>query len=104
MGRARRQYRITRKGQGLMTEYNSELKAIIPTSKLTDLRTENLPFSELNIPYALVKECSLLNCIAEVLINQMRHHKMGIPIVQLVAAGSITSKSSLLARRLKTSS
>ena len=41
MGRARRQYRITRKGQGLMTEYNAEFKAIIPTSKLMDLRTEN---------------------------------------------------------------
>ena len=33
LGRARRQYRITRKGQGLMTEYNAELKAVIPQSR-----------------------------------------------------------------------
>jgi DNA-binding PadR family transcriptional regulator len=36
LGRARRQYRITRKGQGLVTEYNAELKATIPTSRLTE--------------------------------------------------------------------
>jgi DNA-binding PadR family transcriptional regulator len=35
LGRARRQYRITRKGQGLVAEYNAELKAVIPTSRLT---------------------------------------------------------------------
>ncbi len=32
-GKARRQYRITRKGQSLMTEYNAELKTIIPRSR-----------------------------------------------------------------------
>ncbi len=37
VGKARRQYRITRKGQGLMTEYNSELKAIIPTFRPLEL-------------------------------------------------------------------
>ena len=30
LGKTRRQYRITRKGQGLMTEYNVELKTLIP--------------------------------------------------------------------------
>lgn len=32
MGKARRQYRITRKGQGLLREYFTELKTVIPTS------------------------------------------------------------------------
>ena len=41
VGRTRRLYIITRKGQGLMMEYNAELKVIIPTSKLRDLRAEN---------------------------------------------------------------
>jgi DNA-binding PadR family transcriptional regulator len=30
-GKARRQYRITRKGQGLLREYFAELKIVIPT-------------------------------------------------------------------------
>ena len=29
-GKARRQYRITRKGQGLLREYSAELKIVIP--------------------------------------------------------------------------
>ena len=41
LGRARRQYRITRKGQGLMTAYNAELKAIIPTSRPIELKLRN---------------------------------------------------------------
>jgi DNA-binding PadR family transcriptional regulator len=31
LGKARRQYRITRKGQGLLREYFAELKTVIPT-------------------------------------------------------------------------
>ena len=42
LGRARRQYRITRKGQGLMTEYNCQLKAIIPASRSIESRVSNL--------------------------------------------------------------
>jgi DNA-binding PadR family transcriptional regulator len=30
-GKARKQYRITRKGQGLLREYSAELKIVIPT-------------------------------------------------------------------------
>lgn len=41
LGRTRRQYRITRKGRGLMTEYNAELKAIIPTSIPMELHIKN---------------------------------------------------------------
>jgi DNA-binding PadR family transcriptional regulator len=40
LGRARRQYRITRKGQYLMTEYNAELKSIIPASRQMELRAK----------------------------------------------------------------
>jgi DNA-binding PadR family transcriptional regulator len=41
-GRTRRLYRITRKGHGLMTEYNAELKAIIPASRSMELNIKNL--------------------------------------------------------------
>jgi len=37
VGKARRQYRITKKGQGLMMEYNAELKAIIPASRSMEI-------------------------------------------------------------------
>jgi DNA-binding PadR family transcriptional regulator len=30
LGKARKQYRITRKGQGLLKEYSIDLKAVIP--------------------------------------------------------------------------
>ena len=43
LGKARKQYRITRKGQSLMTEYNAELKAIIPTSRPRELSIKNNP-------------------------------------------------------------
>jgi DNA-binding PadR family transcriptional regulator len=46
LGRARRQYRITRKGQGLMTEYNCQLKAIIPVSRPMELRVKNLSINQ----------------------------------------------------------
>lgn len=42
VGKARRQYKITRKGQGLMTEYNAQLKAIIPNSRMVELSLRNI--------------------------------------------------------------
>jgi DNA-binding PadR family transcriptional regulator len=46
LGRARRQYRITRKGQGLMTEYNCQLKAIIPATRQMESEAKNLTISQ----------------------------------------------------------